>query len=315
MNQVTQIIPVTDDEAARMVRPETMARLAMAITAMPVDVPAAARHRTRDERRARTVKRGLLAGIPLAAAAAAAAVAVAMSGSPASPASARQADPARTQQTGPAQVQALSFITTKGGGITVIVRNPLADPAVYRAEFAQHHLNVTLELRPVSPSLVGSVVYMDESAGAPAIDPITKQGACFTPGGGSDCPIGVTIPAGFHGQADIEFGRAARPGERYVSTGSAFTPGEAMHGMSIKGKRVAQVVAELQARHVTVADFNQPVNGISKNVHKVPGNWYVYDAVPWAPGQVMLFVGPTAHEVVPSYPDAPVPTRTAAAAN
>jgi hypothetical protein len=87
-----------------------------------------------------------------------------------------------------------------------------------------------------------------------------------------------------------------------------------MHGMSIKGKTVAQVLAGLRARHVTVGDFNEPVNGIAKNVRNVPGNWYVYNAVPWAPGQVMLFAGPTVHEVVPSYPDAPVPTRTASAA-
>ena len=71
MNQVTQIIPVTDDDAARMVRPETMADLAARIVATPVDVSPATRHRAPGERRARNVKRGLLAGIPLAAAAAA----------------------------------------------------------------------------------------------------------------------------------------------------------------------------------------------------------------------------------------------------
>jgi hypothetical protein len=35
----------------------------------------------------------------------------------------------------------------------------------------------------------------------------------------------------------------------------------------------------------------------NQNVRQVPGDWYVHDAVRWAPGQVMLFVGPT------GYPD------------
>ena len=66
---------------------------------------------------------------------------------------------------GPGSAQALTF-TQRGSSIVVTIRNPQADPAEYRAEFAAHHLNIKLEMLPVSPSLVGAVVFMDTSPGA-----------------------------------------------------------------------------------------------------------------------------------------------------
>jgi hypothetical protein len=311
MNEITQISPVTDDEAARMVRSQTLADLASQITATPVDMPPAARRRLSGQRASRGHKRRVLLAIPLVAGVSAAAAFIAVSGAftsapPAAPGEASgQAQP--TTRTG----QALAF-TMSAGSITVIVRDPLADPTVYRAEFAAHHLDITLQMRPVSPSMVGAVFYMDEPGTGPHLIPITAKGACFTPGGGDNCPVGVKIPAGFRGPAEIDFGRAARPGEQYVSTGSAFAPGEAMHGMTVKGKTVTEVVAQLHARHVSVAYFNVEGPTGNTNVHSVPGGWYVYDAVPWAPGEVMLFVGSAPHE--PStgapVPANPVPSPT-----
>jgi hypothetical protein len=304
VNQTTHPIgminPVTDDEAARLVRPETLDDLGWEISATPV-TPGPRRGRPRARiLTGRGARRRLLLGVPMAAALGIA-VAVAMVGRPAG------TPPAGTPQ-------ALSFTANAGGGITVIVRNPLADPAVYRAEFAQHHLDITLLLRPVSPSLVGTVFYMSGPSTGPQIVPITAKGKCEVPSGGDDCPVGVKIPADFRGQAEVDFGRAARPGEKYVSTGSAFARGEAMHGMNIKGETVAQVLSQLRARHITVADFNEVESNGDENVHQVPGGWYVYDAVPWAPGQVMLFVGATATEPSTAAPQpaqgAPTPSPT-----
>jgi hypothetical protein len=104
MNQVTQISPVTDDDAARMVRPETMADLAARIVATPVDVSPAPRHRAPGGRRARNVRRGLLAGIPLAGAAAAAVLLVATS---TPPTAAPTAAPTRSASEAPARTSAL----------------------------------------------------------------------------------------------------------------------------------------------------------------------------------------------------------------
>jgi len=82
--------------------------------------------------------------------------------------------------------------------------------------------------------------------------------------------------------------------------------------MTVKGKTVTEVVAQLHARHVSVAFFNVEGSTGNTNVHSVPGGWYVYDAVPWAPGEVMLFVGPTPHEPATGapVPANPVPSPT-----
>jgi hypothetical protein len=48
-------------------------------------------------------------------------------------------------------------------------------------------------------------------------------------------------------------------------------------------------------RGVRVRLFNYAHRGYARNLRSVPGTWFVYDAVPWAPGQVLLSVGPTRH--------------------
>jgi hypothetical protein len=237
ISQISRICPVTDAEAERMVRPATLADLAERITATQ-DLP--------DGRvtapRLAAKRRGWLIGIPLAAGLAAAVVVLTGLIPGRLPAPGHRTRPAAgSESTGPVSAQALSFITSDGS-ITVIVRDPLADSARYRAEFAAHHLNITLKLVPASPSLVGTVVYTGESGGAD-ITPITARGRCYTGGGGSACPVGVRIPADFRGQAELVFGRAARPGELYESTAPATAPGEVMHGLRFQGLTVARVLA------------------------------------------------------------------------
>lgn len=304
MNQLSRISPVSDAEAARLVQPGTMADLASEITASSAppapgrSAPAHRGHAATATGRPRR-RRGWVIGAPLAAGLAAAIFIIASVSSPGhQPGSAGKnqsvtKDRTVTGQRGhTTQAQVLSFIR-RGGYIIVKVRNPLADPARYNAEFARHHLDIRLTMVPVSPSLVGTLVYMGSSQGASTITPITAQGRCFTGGGGSACPVGVRVPVDFHGNAQLTFGRAARPGEQYESTASAFAPGEALHGMSIKGETVAQVLVALRSRHVSVARYNVMRNNVGVSLHHVPGSYYVYDALPWAQGQVLLFVGPS----------------------
>jgi hypothetical protein len=286
--QIGRIAPVTDEEAARLARPGTLADLAAAITATP---PGPAR-RGRGRRPAR--RRRWLIGVPLAAGLAAAALIVTSLGGPGQHVGPVAVGPA------PAQAQALSF-TRHGGFIDVIVRDPLADPARYRAEFARYHLDITLTLVPASPSIVGTVVFIGQSAGSRALTPITARGRCVEASGTSACPVGVRIPARFRGNAQLTFGRAARPGEQFESSASAFAPGEAMHGMTVSGQRVAQILAQLRQRQVTVAQFRIEGGGENRSASGVPGSYFVTDAVPWAPHQVLLFVSPT-------WPPAPVPS-------
>jgi hypothetical protein len=295
MNPISRICPVTDAEAAAMVRPETLADLAGQITAgqLPVVQLTADPAGPRGRRRPAPRWRRPLAGLAVATAAAAAILVVTSLGHPG-----QQVGPVGL---GPPSAQALSF-TRHGGYIYVIVRDPLADARKFRAEFRAHHLDITLELIPASPSLVGTLVEESISQGGGELADITARGRCFTGGGGNVCPVGVKVPVGYRGQASLYFGRAARPGERYETTAPATAPGEVMHGMHFVGKTVADVLRMLAGRHVTVPVFHYiTASGIGELLRpgQVPGDWHVYDADPWAYRQVMLWVGASPTQVTP----------------
>jgi hypothetical protein len=65
---------------------------------------------------------------------------------------------------------------------------------------------------------------------------------------------------------------------------------------------VAQVLAALRHRGVSVPLFNEIRRGYARHLRSVPGTWFVYEAVPWAPHQVMLFVGPARTQPNPEPP-------------
>jgi len=273
MNQIGRI-PVTDEQAERMVSPDTLADLVSQITATPPGPPVIR------WRRGRVPRRGMLLGGSLAAAAAGAAAALVLGG--ASPA----ANPLPT-----AAAKALTF-TVNDGYITVIVKNPYADPDWYNADFKKHHLNVTLRMSPVSPSLVGQVIFTDESPSGAGkqITAITAKD-CQSGGAGDECPVGIKVPLNFSGQYDVYFGRAARPGEQYATVGSAFAPTEALHGMKyIIGQPLSTVLTELGSRHLTAVLHLPHASGL-ESPGQSPGPWYVWGASPYASGKVMLWVG------------------------
>lgn len=307
MNPISRIAPVTDAEAARMVRPDTLTDLAEQLTATPVEAAAGTAHRAgRAIQHAPARRRRLLIGIPVAAAVAAVALVVTSPGRPG-----QRVGPVSV---GPAPAQALSF-TRHGPYIDVIIRNPLADPGRYRAEFAQHHMDITLKLVPVPPPLVGTVI-VDYSGGG--IMPITAKG-CHN--GGGDCPeLGLRIPVGFHGPATIEFGRAGRPGEHYMVGALATAHGEPMHGMRYLCRTLPAVLAMLRQRHVIVAVIRYAaVNDKLLNGGKLvfggkvfPGTWYVNEATMWAPRQVMLWVGPSCTPGLPGGAATPGPGPSSA---
>ena len=277
MNDITRISPVTDAEAARLVSPAALADLASEIMAMPP--PGRLRGSRPWSSRRWSSRRLLLAGAPLAALAGAAVLLTVGLG--------RGSDMSNS----PAAIHALSF-TKVHGYIKVIVHNPLADQSWYDADFARHHMNIKLNLVPVSPSLVGTVVVIDTMPGTSDFSTITARGRCWTGGGGSACPVGLKIPLDFHGQALITFGRAARPGEQYESVGSAFSPGEALQGLRSKVivQRVSKVWPLLASHHVGIATCRYSKGSIDPS--QVPGNWYVTNVLPWAPNQILVQVDP-----------------------
>jgi hypothetical protein len=312
MNPISRIAPVTDAEAAALASSATLADLAGQITAIPPAATAAAGPAQPGRlRRPGTARRRLLIGVPVAAGLAVLGLVATSLGAPGQHVGPVGVGPA------PAQAAPLS-ITRHGGDLKVIVRNPLVDPARFRAEFARYHLNITLRLVPASPSIVGSVVYDSYSGGGPhGIQLITATGKCFTGGGGDVCPVGFLVPVDYRGTASLVFARAARPGERYESSGQVTSPGEAMHGLHYAGKTVSQVLAMLGRRGVTVAQWRaqRGASCYTGSPRTVPGSWYVTSADPWAPGQVLLSASRTwPPAACRPAPGTPVPSPTASAA-
>lgn len=272
---LARLASVTDQDAATMVSDQAMSELAEQITAMPV----APRRRAS---RAWRVRTACLSAVVTAAAVIAA---VALAGP------LRQAPPQRGSRQ--ARLTALIF-TSSRGYIDVVIRNFYADPAIYRAEFAAHQLDISLLMVPGSPSIVGTLAM----GGGNGIGLLTQPGRCAPPGGGA-CVIGVRIPDGLRGFTQLAFVRPARPGERYETTGNVTAPGEAMHGLHYLDQRVGTVLAMLARRHVTVGAYNVPSGG-PVPARSVPADWYVIGADPFAPGQVALLVSRTLHPQFPA---------------
>jgi hypothetical protein len=311
MNPIARICPVSDAEAAHLVRGGTMGALAEDIVGSPAvpiaDAPAAtgdvAGHRGVRPRRLRT---RLLIGVPVAAGLAVAGLIATSIGAPGQHLGPVSVGPPK------AQAAALEF-TRHGGYIEVVVRNPVADPTRYRAEFAKYNLNIGLTLVPASPSIVGTLVAESLSADAGQLKPITAPGRCYTGGGGDVCPVGVLVPVDFHGSATLVFGRAARSGEQYDSSGDVTAPGEAMHGLHFEGKTVAAVLAMLARRGITVPSWRVERGSecYTDMRRSVPGNWLVYQAVPWARGQVLLWAAKTLPvPACTALPGSPVPSAS-----
>ncbi|MGN6795098.1 MAG: hypothetical protein ACTHJW_22155 [Streptosporangiaceae bacterium] len=290
--KIAQLSAISDAQADLLIGKSSRRDLADRITAGPPSPGG----RTRGFRASGNWNRRLLIGVPAAVCLAVAALVVNSLGG-----SGGAISPAKA---------ALVF-TRHGHYINVIVRNPLADPAKYRAEFKARGLDITLRFVPASPSIVGTVVYFD---GSPAIKVITAQGQCFTGGGGSACPVGLRVPVNYRGSANLVFGRAARTGERYESTVSATSRGESLYGLRINGKHVSVVLRMIARRHITAAVFHVTTRrGTGKLLpgSRIPGHWWVYGADPWAPGRVMLWVGPTRKEVQSGGPQPASPAPTA----
>jgi hypothetical protein len=193
------------------------------------------------------------------------------------------------------QPQALSFTDT-GNSVIVRVVDPAADPARYNAEFKAMGLKVKVEAVPVSPAWVGKFAgysVPDQRTTLRLLDPGEKCNGTLNaadPG----CQEGVEVPKDMKGWAEIQFGRAAKPGEMYQhSSSSAGAAGEPMAGMTFKNRTVAEVLPQLQARGLKVVGYNSGPGPNLQGHDSVPGSWYVHDATPFAPGEVVFFVGET----------------------
>jgi hypothetical protein len=171
---------------------------------------------------------------------------------------------------------------TDGRYIVADVTDPFAARDSLNAAFQQEGLDIKVNLLPVSPSVVGSVVYVGGS-GSDGIQSI-QSGACVTGGGG--CPVGLRIPRDFSGQADITLGRSARAGEGYASSASAFAPGEELHCSGLLGISSERAAAELRSRGIS-AEWQSRDGGTRSAA--APNGSYVWSADPLSPHHVVIF--------------------------
>ncbi|MET8004570.1 hypothetical protein [Nonomuraea glycinis] len=195
--------------------------------------------------------------------------------------------------TGPAQAAALD-IKREGDHYIIEIKDLYAAPERYEAQLRAAGLDITLQVAPSTAALEGQVFPT-----APDHRYITEITGIYPPGPCdklSGCAIGVKIPVGFKGTADITVDRKAKPGERYQSTTSFAAKGEPLHCVPYYNKTVDQVRALLKERGVTISTFVindlKTKNSDYKEATSVPGSWYVRGGSLHEAGRTMVI----AHE-------------------
>lgn len=139
--------------------------------------------------------------------------------------------------------------TQDGNYLIATIDDPTASAAEMQAAFAQHGFDIQVQLQPASPSGVGTIPFVDGAArGTPQIQDITTPCAADPVYG---CTTGLRIPMGFSDHAAIVVTRAAAPGEQYVWSGDAYSPGEVLHCSGLRGMTVADASPILQGLGLT----------------------------------------------------------------
>jgi hypothetical protein len=191
---------------------------------------------------------------------------------------------------GPASADAVSFRTAASGAIVATVTDPFAAESQLDAAFAKQGLRITVNLMPVSPSIVGTVLYVGEDNPGIAQIKALQGGHCLQGGGG--CPIGVEIPRDFNGAGNITLGRPAKAGERYESSASIFAPGEPLHCSGLLGARVSAALPVLQKDRLAVTEWreNSETTGVEHSVTltQPPTQDYIWGAELVEPGRVSI---------------------------
>ncbi|MEU1734177.1 hypothetical protein [Streptosporangium sp. NPDC020145] len=180
---------------------------------------------------------------------------------------------------------ALAF-QRSGDDWIVTVKNLYASPERFASEFRARGFDIRLSIAPGSPSTVGHVTGGEVTEGTTRIEEESVE--CESPGG--RCAVSFRIPAEFQGSAQIWLARPARPGERYESAGDVDATGELLHCVPFRGMTVDEVRGVLAERDGSIEEFR--VGKRSERAQQVPGNWFVKDAVPTAPGRVLVWAQP-----------------------
>jgi hypothetical protein len=273
--------------------------------------PAAHRHRHR-----RRIRWRVLAGVAAATLVVAVALALAPAGTPGAP-----------------ELAAAKVTVHKTSDrYDIRLANVLADPRAIQEVLRRDGLEVTIQFVPASPSAVGKlgvgqtgslsacrstqrprVTVRDNRSGKilgcgllrdpRGVSLVYRQGASV-----GDDVVAVQVKLPFRDALQLTIGRRARPGERYAAgRADATAPGEALHCADIHGRRVRDILPELQRRHLRAHWLPWQVLPPPDQARGfVPLGQvldrYVDAAVPLAPGEVMIRVASKQSAVHPYSP-------------
>lgn len=188
---------------------------------------------------------------------------------------------ARTPDLSRPSAHLVVFTTGEGGEITARITDPVAAASQLSAVFEEHGLNINVKAIPVSPSLVGTIVYSD----VPSIRSL-HEGTCL--GGGTTCDVGLVIPADFQGEGNVVVGRGAQSDETFQSSADVFGPGEILHCSGVLGASVTDALPVLREKGLTVR-----WSGTSEGDPASAPSGYVADGTALSPTEVMLDITPT----------------------
>lgn len=196
---------------------------------------------------------------------------------------------------GPAPAQAVALeIATDGDYLEISINDPVADAERYRAELAEHGLDIELSLAPADPDRVGRVIFQEvgDTGTGPTLEVIEAPGDC---GADGSCSVVIRVPVAFSSYAHIVLGRTPLPGEGGVegATGDApvLTPEESQRIASLIGMRVAEARTAL-AESGWTADYRVGDDSRAATADEVPDDWYVTDAAPVGGGVIVLWADP-----------------------
>jgi hypothetical protein len=219
-----------------------------------------------------------------AAAAAAALVAVVLQGPSAPHATANHHPAAHASASGdPAPDMHLVDFTVRHGDIIARITNPDAGASQLTAVFRAHGLNISVRTTPASPSVVGTIVFSD----VPQIRTLWSH-SCAP----QQCPVGLVIPANFTGSGSITVGRAARPGERYMSEGDVFAPGEVLHCSVLVGQPASAALPVLRRLGLHATWYALTNHGTESHIERTPAG-YIVGGLAISATQVYISTQPT----------------------
>ncbi len=184
----------------------------------------------------------------------------------------------------------LVAFSIRHGTVTALITKPLAAASQLTAVLRAHGLDIAVQTVPVSPSLVGTIVYTN----APIIRTLWKPSCSVT-----GCPVGLVFPAGYTGKATIAIGRPARPGEGYQSMADVFAPGEVLHCSGLLGAPATAALPVLRklGLHATWRGSysNWPLNppqGAGDSQHPERPSGYIIEGDPTSARSVVLDTSP-----------------------